>query len=252
LPLIKVVISFIYPNHYFIVEVLKVVHWLEVECKAKVDDPALLRKRILKVADFKKKESRGDDYFRLPGSGYPSKAFRIRDDGKKLVVNFKKHIKSLWKDGVVVKAEHEFELSDRKHLDNFLALLEDFGFKEWVKKRKTTEKFLHKKDKRIVIELNHVQHVGTYLEIEYLAQKREVEKARKAILQTLWEIGVPRSNIDNVGYTRRLYDKGIMDRKYFLMKKYKDAKKKVKSKAKKAVRKVKKKSVKKKSRGKKK
>lgn len=192
------------------------VNWLEVEVKAKVEDVARLRRKIKLVADFIKTESRGDDYFRLEGKGYPSKAFRIRDDGKKLVVNFKKHLTHLWKEGVVVKREFEFELSDGKHLDNFLALLQDFGFREWVKKRKQTEKYLHKKDKRIVIEINHVKHVGTYLEIEYLAKEKDVEKARKKILETLAEIGVTKDQIDNVGYTRRLYEKGVKDRKYFI------------------------------------
>ncbi|MBU0976850.1 MAG: hypothetical protein KKD18_00355, partial [Nanoarchaeota archaeon] len=103
------------------------VNWLEVEVKVKIDDVNLLRKRILKIAKFKKTVNKGDDYFRLEGKGYPSKAFRIRDDGKSMVVNFKRHLKHLWKNGVVVKREYEFELSDRKHLDNFLALLEDFG-----------------------------------------------------------------------------------------------------------------------------
>ncbi|MBU0760145.1 MAG: class IV adenylate cyclase [Nanoarchaeota archaeon] len=192
------------------------VNWLEVEVKAKVEDVARLRRKIKLVADFIKTESRGDDYFRLEGKGYPSKAFRIRDDGKKLVVNFKKHLKHLYGGGVVVKREFEFELSDGKHLDNFLALLEDFGFKEWVKKRKHTEKYLHKKDKNIIIEINVVKHVGTYLEIEYLAKEKDVEKARKAILQTLAEIGVTKDQIDNVGYTRRLYEKGVKDKKYFI------------------------------------
>ncbi len=200
------------------------VNWLEVEVKVRVDDVNLLRKRILKIAEFKKKESRGDDYFALQKKGYPTKAFRIRDDGEKLVVNFKKHLKHLWKDGVVVKREHEFELSDRKHLDNFLALLDDFGFKEWVKKRKHTEKYLHKKDKRIVIEINNVEHVGTYMEIEYLAKESEVEKARQRIIDTLHELGITKDMIDNVGYTRRLYDKKVRDKKYFITKKLKDKK----------------------------
>ncbi|MFH1425781.1 MAG: class IV adenylate cyclase [archaeon] len=194
------------------------VHWLEVETKAKIYDVRELRKRIKEIATLKKIESRGDDYFALQKRGYPKKSFRIRDDGKKMVVNFKKHLKHLYKEGVVVKREYEFELTDRKHLDNFLALLDDFGFREWVKKRKHTEAYLYKKDKRIVIEINHVKHVGTYLEIEYLARESEVKKAQEKIKEVLKEMGIGKKDIDNVGYTRRLYDKGVMDRKYFIVK----------------------------------
>ncbi len=191
-------------------------YWLEVEAKVKVSDVKKLRERIKKIADFSKRELRGDDYFALYPKGYPAKAFRIRNDGKKLVVNFKKELKELSRDGIVVKEEHEFELADRKRVDNFLALLEDFGFQEWVKKRKHTESYTHKKDKRIVIELSKVEHVGTYLEIEYLAKPSEVNKARRKVMNTLRELGITQQMIDNVGYTKRLYDKGIRDRKHFI------------------------------------
>lgn len=194
-------------------------NWLEVETKVKINNVPELRNKIKKITRFEKKESRGDDYFALQKRGYPKKAFRIRDDGKKMVVNFKKHLKKLYGQGVVVKREYEFELSDTKHLGNFLALLEDFNFKEWVKKRKTTESYLYKKDKRVVIEINRVQHLGYYMEIEYKARMSEVEKARKKILQVLKELEIDKKDIDNIGYTRRLYDKGIKDKKYFITRK---------------------------------
>jgi len=194
-------------------------HWLEVETKVKIDNVSKLRSKIKKIAIFEKKESRGDDYFALQKKGYPKKSFRIRDDGKKLIVNFKKHLKKLYSQGVVVKKEFEFELSDMTHIGNFLALLDDFGFKEWVKKRKTTESYLYKKDKRVIIEINKVQHLGYYMEIEYKAKNSEVEKARKKILQVLQELEINKNMIDNIGYTKRLYNRGIKDRKYFITKK---------------------------------
>ena len=188
--------------------------WLEVETKAKIDNVSLLRKKIQKIAKLEKKESRGDDYFALKINTYPKKAFRIRYDGKKYVVNLKKRIKSLFSRDIVVKEEFEFTLTDKP--DNFLALIEDLGFKQWVKKRKHTESYIHKKDKRIIIEINKVEHLGYYLEIEYLAKRNEVNKAKKKIRSTLKELGIGKNQVDNVGYTKRLYDKGIKDSKYFL------------------------------------
>jgi len=190
--------------------------WLEVETKAKIENVNALRKKIKKIAKLKKIESRGDDYFAFKGKAYPKKAFRIRYNGKDYVVNFKKHLKNLYTKQIVVKQEFEFTLCDTKHMDNFLALLEDMGFKEWVKKRKHTESYLHKKDKRINIEINRVEHLGYYMEIEYLAQPKEVAKAKKKIQQVLKELEIKPSQIDNVGYTRRLYDKHIKDKKYFI------------------------------------
>jgi len=196
-------------------------HWLEVETKVKIHDVNSLRKKIKAIAKFEKEENKGDDYFALQKRGYPKKAFRIRYNGKKFVVNFKKHLKHLWSDGIVVKREYEFELTDTGHLDNFIALLEDFGFKEWVKKRKHTESYIYKKDKRVVIEINKVKHVGTYMEIEFLAKPSEVAKAKKKILEVLKELEIKKTDIDNIGYTRRLYDHHVKDKKYFLTKKVK-------------------------------
>ena len=190
--------------------------WLEVETKVKVHDAAALREKIKKIAIFEKEESRGDDYFTLQKKGYPKKAFRIRYDGKKFVVNFKKRLHKLFSKDIVVKQEFEFTLTDTEHLDNFIALLEDFGFKEWVKKRKHTESYLYKKDKNVVIEINNVEHVGSYMEIEYLAQPKQVKKAKEKIREVLKALEIKQSDIDNVGYTRRLYDKHVKDKKYFI------------------------------------
>src|SRR3989344_3361228 len=194
---------------------------LEVETKVKVNDVNSLRNKIKKLAIHEKTQSRGDDYFALTKNAYPRKAFRIRHDGEKFVVNFKKHLKNLYSDGIVVKEEYEFKLTDLPHLGNFMALLEDLGFKEWVKKRKHVESYLWKKDKRVVIEINRVEHVGTYMEIEFLAKRPEVPMAKKKILEVLKELEIKKSDIDNVGYTRRLYDKGIKDKKYFITRKFK-------------------------------
>jgi predicted adenylyl cyclase CyaB len=189
---------------------------LEVETKVKIENVPRLRKRIRAIARLKKNESRGDDYFALEQRGYPRKAFRIRHSGGKYVVNFKKRLKHLFSKDIVVKEEYEFELGGGKNLKYFLALIEDLGFKEWVKKRKHTEGYVHKKDKRIIIEINKVEHLGYYMEIEYLATRSEVGKAKKKIRKTLEELGIKEDQIDNVGYTRRLYDKGIKDKKYFI------------------------------------
>ena len=77
--------------------------WLEVETKVKIRDVRKLRKKIQKIGRLVKKESRMDDYFAIKRKGYPKKAFRIRDDGKAYVVNFKKWLKKYWSKDIVVK-----------------------------------------------------------------------------------------------------------------------------------------------------
>ena len=69
--------------------------WLEVETKVKLSDSEVpeLREKIKKIASFKKRGKKSDDYFALKIKTYPKKAFRIRYNGKKYVVNFKKRLK---------------------------------------------------------------------------------------------------------------------------------------------------------------
>lgn len=184
-------------------------NWLEVEAKVKVHDAAEMRARVRKIAVLKKREIRGDDYFALHKESYPKKAFRIRFDGRKYIVNFKKPLKKFSNDAIVVKREYEFELKDVGHMDNFLALLKEFGFKEWVKKRKHTESYVYKKDKRVTIELSRVEHLGDFMEIECLVEPKKLDSARKKISEVLELLGVEKKDIDNTGYTKNLWKKGF-------------------------------------------
>ena len=192
--------------------------WLEVETKVRVKNPKELRKKIRKIAKLAKIQQRGDDYFALKSKVYPKKAFRIRYDGEKFVVNFKKWLTKYWDKDIVVKREFEFRINDLQNVQHFLALLKDLGFVEWMKKIKKSESYLYKKDKRLVIEINKVKHLGYFMEIEYLCQEREMKKAKRIIRDVLKQLGIQKSDIDNTGYTKMLYKKGIKDRKQFLLK----------------------------------
>jgi len=191
--------------------------WLEVETKVKIKNVAELRNKIQKIARLDKKERRADDYFALKRKfrrhGYPKKAFRIRNKGDKHEVNFKKWLKKYWDDYIVVKQEYEFET---KHPKEFLALMFDLGFTQWMKKFKKSESYRHKKDKRIIIEINKVRHLGYFMEIEYLCQPKEMKKAKNKIMQVLKELGIKKEQIDNTGYTKMLWKKGIKDKKYWV------------------------------------
>ena len=194
--------------------------WLEVETKVRIKDRNKLRKKIQKIARFVKRESRGDDYFALKRKfrkhAYPKKAFRIRKKPDKFEINFKKWLKKYWDKDIIVKQEFEFTLKNKEHVEDLLALFKDLGFEQWIKKRKTSESYHHKKDKRIIIEINHVKHLGYFMEIEYLCQPYEMEKAKRKIRNVLKELGIKKEQIDNTGYTKMLWKKGIKDKKYWV------------------------------------
>jgi len=195
---------------------------LEVETKVPLDSKEVpsLRKKILKIAKFKKKSNKSDDYFAIPRKmkgnikKYPKKAFRIRDDEKELVVNFKKWLRQYWTKEIVVKEEFEFSIAPEKK-DKFLALMDDLGFRQWLKKFKISESYIYKKNSKVNIEINRVRHLGYFMEIEYVAKKSELKKAIRTIRDIIEELGL-KGRADNIGYTRRLWDKGIRDRKHWL------------------------------------
>lgn len=191
---------------------------LEVETKIKIpnSDVEDVRKKIKSIARFVKKGKKADDYFAIQVKGYPKKAFRIRASKDKYEINFKKWLTKYWTKDIVVKEEFEFIIKSKEHLEHLLELFRDLGFKEWVKKIKWNETYKWKKDKRVCIELNKVKHLGYFIEIEYLAKKWEMRKARRKIKKVLKELEIKPNQIDNTGYTRMLWYKGTKEKRKFL------------------------------------
>lgn len=188
--------------------------WFEVESKIKLNSNEVnkFREKIKKIAKFIKKEKKSDFYFAIEKANYPRKAFRIRYNGKEYIINFKKWLNNYLDNKIVVKEEFEFKINNK---DNFLALMKDLGFVNWVRKLKITESYQHKKYPKVFIELNFVKHIGYFIEIEYLANRNEMEYAKRKVSRTIRELGINKKQIDNTGYTKMLWKKGFRDTKYF-------------------------------------
>ncbi len=191
---------------------------LEVETKVKLNDSEVpeLREKIKKIARFKTRGKKADDYFAIQDKNYPKKAFRIRATKDKFEVNFKRSLKKHWTKEIVVKEEFEFKLKGKDKVESLLTLFNDLGFVEWVKKIKWNETYAYKKDKRVSIEINRVKHLGYFMEIEYLCKPREIRKARRKILKVLKILEIKPNQIDNTGYTRMLWYKGTKSKRKFL------------------------------------
>ena len=192
--------------------------WLEVETKVKLNDSQIpaLRKKIKAIAKLEKKGTKADDYFAIQEKGYPKKAFRIRAMKDSYEVTFKKWITDLWTKEVVVKQEYEFTLQGKEEVEDLLALFKDMGFKEWVKKIKRNETYKYKKNKKLSIEINHVEHLGYFIEMEYLCKRPEAKKAIKLVTKVLKELEIDFNQIDNTGYTKMLWYKGTKGKHKFI------------------------------------
>lgn len=174
--------------------------WIEVESKIRVNDPVFARRKIKEIASFVKKEKKIDIYYSSQVNGFPKKSLRIRRKREIVEVNFKQWIS--YKHGVHAKKEVEFKVSDLK---GFFDLLKDFGFKEWLKKEKTTE--LYKTKDGINIELNNVKKLGWFIEIEILCEKKDIEKSRKRIIKLIDRLQLNKKDIEKSGYTKMLMKK---------------------------------------------
>lgn len=174
--------------------------WIEVETKIpfKEKDLNLVRQKIKKIAKFVKKQIKKDDYYTLEYFQYPEKSLRVRDMGKIREVNFKKRISLVG--GIHAKKEVQFQISDVK---GFFDLINDFGFRKWLHKEKTTE--LYKAKNGVNIELNHVKKLGWFLELEFLCSSKDINNARKKIIEVRDSLGFTEKDSEVRGYTKQLW-----------------------------------------------
>jgi len=175
---------------------------IEVEAKVKISSPGKFREKIKKLARYVGRQKKTDNYYALGAARVrPKHSLRIRERGRVHEVNFKQSIS--YSGGVHAKKESEFTVSN---VDDFLGLIQDFGFKRWIKKEKTSEVYEIKKNFRI--EINFVKHLGWFLEVEYLVHENKIAKAREAVIEVLDKLGVSKKDIVKSGYTLQLWKKG--------------------------------------------
>ena len=173
---------------------------IEVEAKVRIFNVNEFRKIIREKYNFMKKERKIDDYYTLESlNAYPKKSLRIRSKKGVYEINFKQKLSYI--KGVHAKNEHEFVIKDIKP---FLDLIKDFGFRYWLRKEKTTE--LYNIEKNFNIEINYVKKLGWFLEIEYLCEKKEINYARKRILEIVKELGINKKDVIEKGYTKMLWN----------------------------------------------
>ena len=174
---------------------------IEVETKVKVFDLEKCKNKIVEISKYKGRQIKIDDYYTLENlKNYPKKSLRIRNHDGKWEINFKKRID--YKNGIYAKKETEFNV---KNSEDFLKLIEDFGFKKWLRKEKIT--YLYEIKNNFHIELNEVKGLGWFMEIEYLTDEKGINKARNEISNLMNKLGIERKLIVKEGYTKLLWDK---------------------------------------------
>lgn len=174
---------------------------IEVEAKVKISEPRDYRIIARRIGKFKGHEKKVDDYYTLESvKSYPRKSLRVRKRNGKYEINFKKSLS--FRQGIHSKKEIEFKLSDSK---DFLQLIDDFGFKKWLRKEKESE--IYEINKNFHIEINYVKNLGWFVEVEYLSDIQHVHKARECVIELMRVLGFSRKDFVDEGYTRLLWNK---------------------------------------------
>lgn len=167
----------------------------EIECKAWVDDPEGLRKRLHERYTFRTTYLKDDTYYQFPGR---KQTFRVRNQDDGFIVTMKEKSR---KDGMEDNLETEFSVSD---VDSFVKFIEEFNCPVYLKKRKKSEVFSFGS---VTLELSHVDTLGWFIEIEQLIQSenpRDKEKAKETIADILEDLEIPAEKIEERYYTELL------------------------------------------------
>ncbi|AHH12751.1 Adenylate cyclase [Borrelia hermsii YBT] len=161
----------------------------EIELKAFIPKNEL--KKILKLANqkfkFIKEEIKNDTYY-----SNTEKIIRIRKfNTSEEIVTFK--IQSLEND-IEINREIEFKVDQ---ISNFISFLEEMNFKILYKKIKKS--LIYQKG-NLNIEINDIENLGFYLEIEKIIyDKNELSLAKTEIYETIKEFKL-QNNIEKKSY----------------------------------------------------
>lgn len=169
----------------------------EVEIKAWVDDPAALEARVAASGEWLGERHLDDVYFVPRGEPPtdPHERFRLRRSGERAVVTFKQ--RQMIGD-VEVNQETEFAVDDAHA---FFKLADHLGFVPSIIKRKHSRVY---RIDGIRVELNQVERLGHFIEIEILCAPDEVDTARARVVDLLVRLGIPPEKIEPQRYNALL------------------------------------------------
>lgn len=162
----------------------------EVELKAWLHQPEVVEAKAAQLGVFKEEIYKEDIYFRRCGdpASVPADRFRLRREGSRATANFKQEVIA---GGVEVNDEVEFGV-DNSHA--FFQFAERFGFEPFVVKRKKSRVY---RIERASVELNEIEHLGRFIEIEILCDDESlVPVARTEIARLYHHLGLSPTDLE--------------------------------------------------------
>jgi adenylate cyclase class 2 len=187
---------------------------VEIEVKARTDDPEAIRSALSRFAEFQGEFIKNDVYWFCPPSSSPPKAdgipvsgVRVRQEKftdnrgtvrEAVIVTYKtKEVR----DGIEINQEREFHISDK---EVFEELLNHMGLIQGYSKKKSGFAWNYQ---GITAELVQVEKLGWFAELEILADddtETTVKSARKRLLDLLGRINISEDKIEPRYYSEML------------------------------------------------
>jgi predicted adenylyl cyclase CyaB len=185
---------------------------IEIELKARMDDPGVVREKLDGLALYNGEFLKEDTYWKQenPVKGpetLPLSGVRIRrESGRDAVGEAYRIITVTCKSketrgGIEVNHEREFSVSDAEAFEELLGQL---GLKPAIGKRKSGFSWNYN---GITAELAEVAGLGWFTELEILAgvdEPETVEIARRRLLELLSKLGIGEDRIERRYYTEML------------------------------------------------
>jgi adenylate cyclase, class 2 len=165
---------------------------LEIESKYRVDDHEPYRKRLAeRGAKLIESREDADRYFNAPDRDFArtDEAFRVRRIGERNLLTYK----GPKRDALTkTRAEIEVPFADGSaSADDLERLLQHLGYRPVTVVRKKRSVYeLTRAGYAVHVCLDDVAEVGTFVEVEIVAEESEFEPGRAALLQLADELGL--------------------------------------------------------------
>jgi predicted adenylyl cyclase CyaB len=170
----------------------------EVELKARLTQPEAIEARAAELGVLKGETLKEDIYFRRRGDTaiLPADRYRLRREQGLAIVTFKELVQA---GGVEVNDEIEFGVDDAHA---FFQFADRFGFEPFVVKRKKSRVY---RIERANVELNVVEHLGNFIEIEILCDDEAlIPVARTEIARLYQNLGLAAADLEPRRYIELL------------------------------------------------
>lgn len=178
---------------------VKLATMLEIEVKVKADLKAVEKRLIEEGANLVSEERQIDSYYNAPHRDFSQtdEALRLRSVGRKDMLTYKGP-----RLATVSKSRKEITLSvPRKPIEELLGSLGFSKFGQVIKSRRNYELG------DLSVSLDNVKNLGTFMEIEALAEERDFEFHEKRVIELLEKLGFSQGEIIKQSYLELIYSK---------------------------------------------